>query len=212
MRRAFGRDWVPDARDLKYPMRRTATARYSRTWSCGPVTDQGSTPHCVGHAWFGWLAAEPIKQRPISGGGIYAVAQFFDEWDGESYAGTSVRGGAKALKLTQHVRRYEWAFKLEDALPHLMEVGPIVLGLDWYDGMMDTDAAGFIHPTGRLAGGHAVLCYGADLRSGYARIRNSWGAAWGTHGNCKLSLDDLALLIAADGECCTAVESISTGI
>jgi hypothetical protein len=211
MKRLFGRGWAEDARDRKYLIKAVATSRWSRTWELGPQTDQGSTPHCVGHAWAGWLSSSPVRQRPILPSGIYRLAQFVDEWQGEGYEGTSVRAAAKILSMTGHISGYQWAFKLEDAIPHVMEVGPIVLGIGWYAGMMDADGEGFIRPTGRQVGGHAVLCYGMDLRSGYARVRNSWGSSWGINGNCKIDLDDLAVLVANDGECCTASEARASG-
>lgn len=211
MKRAFGRDRVPDRRDERYPIAFQVSDRRSRTWGLGPVTDQGSTPHCVGYAWAGWLAAEPVRQRPMDPDGIYRLAQYLDEWEGEAYDGTSVRGAAKVLRTTGHVSEYRWAFDIDTALSHVMEAGPVVLGVDWHDGMMETDRDGFVWPYGRVVGGHAVLWYGADLRSGYARVRNSWGPAWGLRGNCRITLDDLDGLIRRDGECCTAAEARPTG-
>lgn len=206
MKRAFGRGFAPDKRDNKYPIKAPAISRWARTWQLGPVTDQLATPACVGHAWANWLAASPVRQRPIAPFGIYKLAKFFDEWQGEAYDGTSVRGAAKVLSTAGHVVRYEWAFDLAPAVAHVLEVGPVVIGVNWYAGMMDTDTSGFIHPTGRLQGGHAVLVYGVDTRRGYAKIRNSWGAQWGIGGNCKVRLSDLQALILDDGECCTAIE------
>src|SRR4030066_84967 len=86
------------------------TARRSpRTWRLGPVTDQGAMPSCVGHAWAGWLAASPVRQRPIVPDGLYALAQHYDEWQGTDYEGAAVRGAAKPLRVTGHILEDQWA-------------------------------------------------------------------------------------------------------
>jgi hypothetical protein len=209
MKRKFGRDHVADERDLKHAIPLKTTRKKFRTWTLGPQTDQLDTPHCVGHAWYGWLSSSPIRQRPIAPDGLYKLAQHFDEWEGQDYEGTSVRGAAKVLALTGHIKEYVWAFDLDVAVTHVLETGPIVLGLNWYTGMMDTDDEWFIRPTGSLQGGHAVLCYEVDLPRGRLKIRNSWGVSWGVNGCAYLDLADFARLLAEDGECCAAIEARS---
>ena len=168
--------------------------------------DQRDTPHCVGFAWAAWLAASPVRQRPIGGDGIYRLAQHFDEWQGVDYDGTSVRGGAKALALSGHITEYRWAFDVDSVVNHILRSGPVVLGTNWYRGMND---AGDMQPTGSLLGGHAYLAYRANVKTNQIGIRNSWGADFGTNGNGVMSLDTLERLLAENGEACTALENKS---
>jgi len=208
--RTYGRLHRPDSRDKQHMLRRfgaAPTRRKSQHWRLGPIMDQGNTSHCVGYSWYGWLTAEPLRQHPILPSGIYTMSQYLDEWDGTDYDGTSVRGGAKALTVTGHISEYQWAWTLDDAVQHVLDVSPLVIGVNWYAKMEDTDADGFIHVGGRLRGGHAVLLYGVNTRSGFASIRNSWGPDWGKRGNCRISLEDFEKLLGEDGECCTAIES-----
>lgn len=207
IRRAWGRDYVPDDRDLRYRLRPAVSRRSRRTWRLGPVTDQGAMPSCVGHAWAGWLAASPVRQRPIVPDGLYELAQHYDEWQGTDYEGTSVRGAAKLLRVTGHILEYQWAWEIDRALNHALETGPLVLGCNWYAGMVEPDEQGFIRPTGKLLGGHAVLIYSMDAKIGRAGIRNSWGPDWGEAGNCLLALEELERLLGEDGECATATEA-----
>lgn len=187
-------------------MKRRRGVLASKSWRCGPVLDQGSEPSCVGHAWFGWLAASPIRQSPMLPDAIYQFAKFYDEWRGQNYEGTSVRGAAKVLAVAGHVSEYQWAWDLDTALPWLVSNGPLVAGVNWYEGMCYPNAAGLIVPSGEVVGGHAVLVYGLDVRRQLVKIRNSWGTGWGRRGNCLLSFDDFARLLAEDGECCAATE------
>jgi hypothetical protein len=206
MVKSFGRDYVPDSRDRKYSISRKASVRKSRHWRLGEVTDQGNQPHCVGHAWSNWFTSSPMRQNHImSPSGIYTLAQYFDEWEGQEYDGTSVRGACKLLEITGHISQYRWAWDVETLAGHVLEVSPVVIGVNWYAGMM-RPKDGHIKPTGRRVGGHAVLCYGVSLNGEYASLRNSWGEGWGTGGNCRIGLDDLNRLLGEDGECCTANE------
>lgn len=59
---------------------------------------------------------------------------------------------------------------------------------------------------GGVAGGHAILANGFDSASGLVRLKNSWGVSWGKGGHGFLRYDDLAKLMAQDGEACLAVE------
>jgi hypothetical protein len=125
------------------------------------------------------------------------------------YEGTSVLAGAQVVKAAGYIHEYRWALTIEDLVTAVGYHGPAVIGVDWYEGMFATDADGFIHPTGRLMGGHCVCIVGvkavrgADgkldpLRS-YFLIHNSWGAAWGIEdhdvgGRCKLTVAEMLVL------------------
>lgn len=48
-----------------------------------------------------------------------------------------------------------------------------------------------------LLGGHAVVIYAYDDRTGYVTIRNSWGAGWGLKGDFKMSYKTLSAQLAS---------------
>lgn len=215
----LGRIVAPDDRDRDHLIRPMLSVvpseeeplRTSRYWfSNGWWGDQGDRPHCVGYGWAHWLEDGPFThpgQSPIVDPvELYRRAQLIDEWPGENYDGTSVRAGAKVLQSLGYVGEYRWAFDVWTVVRTLLELGPVVLGVNWYGGMFTPNEDGLIRPTGRLAGGHCVVANGANVRRGIVRIKNSWGRDWGKNGNCWMSFDDLDRLIREDGEACLAVE------
>lgn len=204
-------DWRPrhDPRSRSFPVRALLAAREPRsyTWSLGVRLDQGSEGACVGFAWAHELAATPMR-RPVDEAlarNIYAEAQRLDPWPGEDYSGTSVLAGAKAVQARGYLREYRWAFGLDDVVTTVGSFGPIVLGLPWLADMVEPDGDGFIHATGRVLGGHAVLARGVSLRGEYVTLHNSWGRGWGRDGTCRVSFADLGTLLADDGEACVPV-------
>jgi hypothetical protein len=88
----------------------------------------------------------------------------------------------------------------------VLEIGPVVVGTVWTEDMFYPDRDGVIRPTGDSIGGHAYLLNGYDTQSGLFRIKNSWGHSWGIDGHAFLHINDLALLLDADGEACLALE------
>ncbi len=84
--------------------------------------------------------------------------------------------------------------------------------------MFDTDAKGFIHATGYLAGGHAILARAVkvvlldkdgprtfanlDRDASYVTLRNSWGRGFGIDGDCRMSVAGLDSRLREQGECC----------
>lgn len=112
---------VPDVRDQLYqpsliplpphilPFRNNPPSSW---WSPNRIRDQGTNRSCVGHA----LAAvidhmravalgndpTPATRRTLDGPFVsaemlYSMAQFHDEWAGEGYFGSSIRGGLKGF-------------------------------------------------------------------------------------------------------------------
>jgi hypothetical protein len=179
-----------------------------RYYHCGDVLDQGATSSCVGHAWRGWLSAAPLMTRTGPDAfAIYHGAQTMDEWEGEDYLGSSVRGGAKYLQQLGHVASYLWAFNAQDIATWLLAGhGTVVLGISWYEAMFYPDRIGVIHKGGALAGGHAILCAGYSRPLGLFRLLNSWGSGWGQNGRAWLPGEDLEALMQEEGEAATAVE------
>ncbi len=215
-RRQFGRVVKHDARDKQFSVLRhlpqtRESSRTHRYWNDGRWWgDQGYTPHCVAYAWLHWLADGPVTQPSplptIKPRVLYSEAQAADEIPGNDYDGTTVRGGAKVLRDRGLVAKFLWATSLEAVVNTILEVGPVVIGVNWYGGMMDPGRRGRIAPTGELVGGHAVVVNGVNVRAETLRIKNSWGRSWGDNGRAVISFEHFERLLAEDGEACIATE------
>lgn len=215
LKKLNGRLSSKDNRDYKYlirtHLRPTATIT-SKYWDCnGWWGDQGDTPQCVGYAWAHWIEDGPIGHSgpaPIVPPDlIYSNAQKLDEWPGEDYEGTSVRGAAKYLKASGKVKSYLWAFDLNTLINTVLTRGPVVVGTDWYTDMFYPDTTGLIRVRGYVAGGHAYVINGVDTVKKIFRIKNSWGKSWGKSGLAYISFRDMEFLIKKQGEICIAVEN-----
>ena len=210
----LGRRPAPDERDHAYPMALAVprtTTRTRRYWNAsGWWGDQGRKPQCVGYAWTHWLEDGPVTHDApvpiVDPGWLYREAQLVDEWPGEDYDGTSVRAGAKVLQAKGLVGNYLWAESLRDVELALLESGPVVVGTAWYESMFEPDRSGRISIGGGVVGGHAYLLDGVNSARRSIRLKNSWGRTWGRRGFATLSFDDLARLLAEDGEACLATE------
>jgi hypothetical protein len=182
----------------------------SYTWGCPVNLDQGREGACVGFAWAQELAARPVAVKGIvdqTGRSFYQRAQQLDDWPGEepAYSGTSVIAGAKAVMEAGHLKEYRWAFGVDQLAVAVSRQGPAVIGIDWHQAMYQPDANGFIHPTGPVVGGHAILVRGYSVPKRRFVLRNSWGAQWGMGGDCFITHDELGALLANRGDCCVPV-------
>lgn len=206
MSRTFDRRVQFDERSRSFPVREALEGKTPRayTWRCSAYLDQGSEGACVGFSWAHELAARPAEWDVDYGMamGIYRRARQLDDWPGEDYEGTSVLAGAKTAVEHGWIGSYRWAFGLEDLVLAVGYQGPAILGLNWHNDMMEPDDRGFVSPGGGIAGGHAILCRGVSVRQGYFTLRNSWGPNWGLHGDCRVRMEDMASLLADDGEAC----------
>ena len=172
--------------------------------------NQGDRPYCVGYSWAHWIEDGPVEHSGIapiiSPELIYSQAQKLDEWPGENYNGTSVRGGAKFLKNQNVIDTYYWAFDVDTLIKTVFELGPVVVGTNWYRSMFKPDRNGVIRATGGIVGGHAYVINGVDKTKKLFRIKNSWGKNWGVNGHAFISFVDMKKLINQNGEICIAVE------
>lgn len=227
-----------DLRSLNYTVGQelleTAAPMYqprSYTWSVDDWFDQGQEGACVGFAFAHDLVARPQTVEGVSNSyareKIYWEAQKIDYWSGGAYPGaspryegTSVLAGAQVCTREGFFDSYYWALSLEEFARGIAYFGPSVIGVDWYTGMFNTDANGFIHPIGNIAGGHAILVsaikivYKAkvpwktrtwqdvDWDSSYITLHNSWGKDWGQGGTAKLTLSAMGRLLQNYGDAC----------
>lgn len=233
--RSFGRLESPDDNDLLFPMKaaRRLEPKISELpgryfYRRGPILNQGETSTCVGHGWRAWLNGEPIMTMdgpdPYE---IYDGCIVRDDWaqndhDPDRRYGTSVRAGAKYLTELSRVQSYVWATSVEDVVRWVLGgYGGIVLGTTWYDQMNEPTKEGIIRARGKKEGGHCYYGFGLDRIRGLLAIQNSWGTDWGgwpelvngkliaqNQGCALLPLEDLARLLKAGGEICTAVEHL----
>lgn len=216
----LGRIYQPDQRNRSFHVRSLASVAAkqprSYTWACGTVLDQGNEGSCVGHGWAHELIANPVAvpgvDHEYAVKKIYWPAQQLDGYPGGAYPGarpfyegTSVLAGAKAVQKLGLITGYTWAYSLDDMIMGVGYQGPAVIGVNWYEGMIDTETNGRIRPVGEMLGGHCVLINGVNLRQRIFKGVNSWGRSWGIAGAFIICFDDMENLLIEDGECCFAV-------
>lgn len=208
----------------------------SKLWGLDTWLDQGSEGRCVEYGICHDLLAEPepvanepLVQAVLAHKRIYWPAQREDTFPGGSYPGadptsegTSVLAGMKAAKALGFYGEYRWSTSLGSALRGMSHLGPLILGINWYEGLSDTDRHGHIQVTGEQTGGHCILAIGShieaiegfagkivqtdqiDMDKSYVILHNSWGKGWGDNGRAKLSIPDFDRLRTEDGEVCIA--------
>ena len=190
-------------------------------WKEGIVLDQGREGACVGFGWMAEVLAEPVS--PVNqpeeiianelAKSYYKRAQKIDPWPGEDYEGTSVLAGAKIMQEEGYIGEYRWCFGIEDLKKSILNLGPVVIGVPWYESMYETDVNGIVKIDGNKVGGHCILVTGyiPNMKiDGYEqeafRWRNSWGNEYGIDGSGYIRYTDLHKLLKDGGEACIPVE------
>lgn len=195
-----------DERSREFPIRTLVEGkpRRSYTWRVNVALDQGNEGACVGFGWAHELSARPAVhiQTNENAFAIYYNARQVDAWPGENYEGTSVIAGAKIVQTWGFMDEYRWAFSESDLALAVGYKGPAVIGSYWYEGMDTPDADGFLHPTGNIRGGHCYLAHQYSIKRNAYGIWNSWGT--GFYG--YIHRDDMASILANDGEACIPVK------
>jgi len=195
----------------------------SYTWQCAQHLDQGSEGACVGFSLTHELIARPAEVQHLSESfareKVYWEAQKLDDWEGGSYPGakpvyegTSVLAGVKIIKKLGYIDGYKWAFSLNDLVMAVGYAGPAVLGLAWYESMFDPHSCGYLHVEGQVAGGHAILCKGVDVKNKTFTMHNSWGSAWGNGGDALIHWDEMDRLLHEQGEAVIPTGRHKTGL
>jgi hypothetical protein len=177
-------------------------------WKTGGILNQGMESACVGFAWSQFLQSEPhpykIKGiKPFDFAmQVYREAQKIDQWPGEEpeYYGTSVEAGYSVLFSRGLVSdELQWATSIGQICQYINLYGPVVIGTNWYEGMMILDELGYVRPSGLNSGGHCYLCVGFDAVSQDRHFVNSWGVEYGIEGKFKMKFKDFQKLLNYGG-------------
>lgn len=194
----------------------------SKRWSIpygSPVLDQGQQGACTGFGVTNDLRFYPVAVRGLTDTfareTIYWGAQRIDVWPGGSYPGatptyegSSVLAAVRTAADLGYYGEYRWAFSEPEMALGVGHLGPVIIGVNWYEGMMRPDNTGYLHVTGDTVGGHCILVIGLSVHYGYYVVYNSWGPAWGANGLAKISRADMARLLAEKGECCLVTDRL----
>lgn len=169
---------------------------------------------CVGMSYAGALGTEPnasvIPQVLGTAWGdpmLYQEAQAFvvrrysvltaqDPFEGQwptEDTGTDGLTACKEARSRGEIKGYRTATTLR-GLVSLLQDGPVMMGVKWFNRFFDPDAHGRIDPVGWAdsgeAGGHEIVVTGVDLHRGSDReldravfqFANHWSEQWGEHG------------------------------
>jgi hypothetical protein len=209
-----------------------ANPKKIRFWtvpSCLPL-NQGSEGFCVGYGWSGELAVDPVA-IPVHNQFarmLFNKAREIDLDEGRDFGndGATLLAGAKAAKQLGLISEYRWCFGIDDVRDSLVNKGPIVLGINWYDGMYETETNGLVRVNGGLVGGHCILLTGywpyvmrrngqrIGKSSPYGRTvyqwTNSYGIEYGLAGRGYISETDLDRLLKEGAEACVATDIAPT--
>lgn len=216
---AFGRRMHHDPANRNYPVRGVLFAEaaplVSRTWWRPGVWDQGQSSSCTAHACIGVVASSPFRHRSYEHlayydtfddrMALYKKSQRYDPWPGERYEGTSTDAPFKVLRERGHISQWRWCFGLDDVLRTLSHHGPVAIGVDWHQGMVEWDRDFYLSPKGGTVGGHAVELIGLNVTKKTVTVVNSWGPGWARRGRGLLRFEDLGVLLEARGEAVTVV-------
>lgn len=177
--------------------------------------DQGNEGACVGFGWCHELGALPIMYATtnVYAFDYYAAARKVDRAMGNKWPeGASVLAGAKVAKNAGMINEYRWAFGLEDVIDTLIQKGPVVLGVNWYESMYQTGLTGLVKVAGSIVGGHCITAVGYDpahrVHGECIIWLNSWGPTYGQRGVGYIKVADLGRLLAEGGEACIATDIV----
>lgn len=209
----LGRHLHFDERSRNFPVSlpKGATIQ-TRTWvRTLKAFNQGDLGSCTGNGAAGVVCTEPYRQPGVRysealARKIYSRATRDDTivgaWPPKD-TGSTVLGAMKALKDLKLAKGYHWCFGLDDVLKTLATLGPVEVGLSWYEGFDRPDKGGLVKIAGTVRGGHAFELLGVDAEKKLVWAINSWGTDWGLQGRFAFAWKDLDRLLHEDGEAST---------
>lgn len=217
--RRLGRHVRHDSRSLLFraPTSDLGSLQSIRHEAHIPTLDQGQLGSCTGNASTLCIAtgslwnprvearlsvndAELDEQFAVA---LYSAATMQDNFDGyypPVDTGSDGLSAAKVLKSWGLINGYTHALSVNATLTALAKQ-PVIIGIGWRDSMYNPNSKGLLSITGPEVGGHEVCLDELDVENELVWIHNSWGEEWGIEGRAALHWDDLAELLADDGDC-----------
>lgn len=227
--KGMGRRYAPDPRDRRFGLAAALPVIPTQVqpghhvrkfpWRLGPILDQGSTEQCTVYSAVGLIQAAPrlhlLDLRPEDFTVIYDKAQLIDEFtDTPPAGGTSERAVQKVLQDEKLTSSYLWCTDEATARTYLLTRGMLLFGTDWFTGMDQPDAHGYVSATGSPRGGHEFIVrwyYNASHKTypDTYEFVNSWGEGWGDRGLFRMKAADFAyLFLHLNGDLCSPVEPL----
>ena len=115
--------------------------------------------------------------------------------------------------LNDGVSSYYWGSKADDARTAIALGRPVVLGIPWYESMMNPSSIkgeywiGNQTNVGNMLGGHAICCIGASDKKQAVKLINTWGLGY---PQVWLPYKMLDRLMSEGGEMCIAIDNPKT--
>jgi hypothetical protein len=173
-----------------------------KLWA-GPAVrlDQGREGACVGFAWTTEALASPVRVK-LKDPNEYARGFYYetldnDEFEGNADEGTSINAGGNTARRRGLIEGFAWPDTMDEVRDAVIGVGPVVIGIPWFDGMYETNGK-FVEVSGRIVGGHAITLTGYTPKwwgTEWYRWRNSWGLSYGQGGDAWIRGGDLQGLL-----------------
>jgi len=219
---------LPDVRDRIYepaliPLAPKVTLDWRSPGESGQVLNQGQEGACVGFsiaaATNRLLRKRQLRANPVSTRMLYEMARKFDEWPGEDYSGSSIRGGIRGFWHNGVCLESDWPYSasnrhgdltvdrakkarevalgayyrlrpdVNDYHAALNEAGVLCVSAHVHNGWMSARGGRIAYDPDRL-GGHAFAIVGYDENGFW--VQNSWGTGWGEGGYAHWSYEDWA--------------------
>ena len=212
---------MPDARDYIYEPALLGLAAELMPSLGLEILDQGREGACTGFslaATINFLNRRRGSEVVVSPRMLYEMAKISDEWPGEDYDGSSLRGAIGGWKNMGACREEFWPYEPEEGgglltidaakdarsttvgayyrirpiISHfhaaLNEVGVISVSARVHSGWFKPARKGRIKKKADVDGGHAFAIVGYDAEGFW--VQNSWGREWGEEGLGHWSYED----------------------